>query len=688
MLRDDAGRAHDHYAWMLNEDDADPARQGLARELARMNLTLNTYTQWYWKTDLHNLLGFLSLRADPHAQYEIRAYADAMLATVEAWVPDVLAAFRDYRLGAVDVVRRDARGGAPSPGRRGGGPGEQRPGQARVGRAGGRPDGVDHHTRRLRHRLFRAIRTYASAPIDAIAPVVNEAAARLRSSSFPAFSPRDLVTALFYYKRVVLAAFTIPCILGVIAGMLAHTSYVAQARLLVLYGSEYVFHPGNRDTGNDITLDRNQIIQGELQILQSPALASEVLAEIGPAVVYPGLPEGDAALRTAVSRLAQDLTVSSIPQSNVLELSLRNPARVVAVRVLQAMIAHYLTYRVGIFDKAQQSPGLDTQRDQFADRLRQAEEALAQFGIVHGISNLDEQISQQIRQKAETVNQQSVVGQQIGETAARVTALHRELASVPATVQMFAESARSQQSTGLTDSLARLQIQRRDLAARYQDDFPLVRDVDRQIAAVRGQIGADPAREGNITRMGRNLVYDDLHREEITLSAQLQGLQAKKAKLDADATGQQARTDELAGVARQYRDLQRTRDVLDQSYRAISRSSEETALSDAQERARGANVRVVQPPDAPLGGRNQRSLLFAGGAVLGVLAAIAAFTLLNATRQVFVGVRDVERQLDLPVLLAVPLASARRRKAGRQNGARGEAGGEARRPAARPSFGV
>ena len=101
LLRTDAGRAYDDYAWMLNEDAADPARHGLARELARMNLTLNTYTQWYWKADLHNLLGFLQLRADSHAQYEIRAYADAMLATVEAWVPATYAAFRDYRMGAV-----------------------------------------------------------------------------------------------------------------------------------------------------------------------------------------------------------------------------------------------------------------------------------------------------------------------------------------------------------------------------------------------------------------------------------------------------------------------------------------------------------------------------------------------------------------------------------------------------------
>ena len=117
LLRSDATRCYDHYVDMLNEGadgtPADPGRQGLARELARMNLTLNTYTQWYWKIDLHNLLHFLSLRAEAHAQYEIRAYAEAMLATVQAWVPETFAAFCDYRLGAVnfsagmlEVVRR------------------------------------------------------------------------------------------------------------------------------------------------------------------------------------------------------------------------------------------------------------------------------------------------------------------------------------------------------------------------------------------------------------------------------------------------------------------------------------------------------------------------------------------------------------------------------------------------------
>lgn len=100
LLKDDANRAYDHYIEMLNEDEygntIDPQRRGLSRELARMNLPLNIYTQWYWKIDLHNLLHFVSLRADPHAQYEIRAYADVILDIIKRWVPYTYDAFENY----------------------------------------------------------------------------------------------------------------------------------------------------------------------------------------------------------------------------------------------------------------------------------------------------------------------------------------------------------------------------------------------------------------------------------------------------------------------------------------------------------------------------------------------------------------------------------------------------------------
>ena len=98
-LKSDAARAYDHYEAMISTE----GQQGLARELARMNLPANIYTQWYWKVDLHNLFHFLRLRADAHAQWEIRAYAEVIGELTEAWVPAAYRAFRDYHVGGVTL---------------------------------------------------------------------------------------------------------------------------------------------------------------------------------------------------------------------------------------------------------------------------------------------------------------------------------------------------------------------------------------------------------------------------------------------------------------------------------------------------------------------------------------------------------------------------------------------------------
>jgi len=107
LLREDASRCYDNYMWMLNEttdgEPADPSRPGIARELARINLPVGVYTQFYWKVDLWNLLRFLSLRTDPHAQHEIRAYANEILGIVRRWVPLVYDAFQDYVLNATSL---------------------------------------------------------------------------------------------------------------------------------------------------------------------------------------------------------------------------------------------------------------------------------------------------------------------------------------------------------------------------------------------------------------------------------------------------------------------------------------------------------------------------------------------------------------------------------------------------------
>ena len=122
ILKDDAERNYKHYEDMLNENQSGEIKNddktGLSRELARINLTLNTYTQWYWKIDLHNLLHFLYLRDDPHAQYEIQAYAEIILnKIVKKWVPYTYNAFKEFQLEsynlsktAIEIIKKRLQG--------------------------------------------------------------------------------------------------------------------------------------------------------------------------------------------------------------------------------------------------------------------------------------------------------------------------------------------------------------------------------------------------------------------------------------------------------------------------------------------------------------------------------------------------------------------------------------------------
>lgn len=81
--------------------------RGVARELARAVLPVNLYTEWYWQIDLHNLFHFLQLRLDPHAQYEIRVYAEAMAQCAKAVAPIAYEAFEEHRLGSVQLSRAE-----------------------------------------------------------------------------------------------------------------------------------------------------------------------------------------------------------------------------------------------------------------------------------------------------------------------------------------------------------------------------------------------------------------------------------------------------------------------------------------------------------------------------------------------------------------------------------------------------
>jgi thymidylate synthase (FAD) len=99
-MAEDQAQVYAHYEGMIE--------RGLAREIARNNLPLSLYTEWYWQCDLHNLFHFLALRLDSHAQYEIRVYAEAMAKCAKAVAPLAYEAFEEHRLHSVKFSRSEA----------------------------------------------------------------------------------------------------------------------------------------------------------------------------------------------------------------------------------------------------------------------------------------------------------------------------------------------------------------------------------------------------------------------------------------------------------------------------------------------------------------------------------------------------------------------------------------------------
>jgi len=477
---------------------------------------------------------------------------------------------------------------------------------------------------------------------------------------------RDLVTMVFYHRWIMLIAFVLPVLAALAAAAMARPAYIAQARLLVLYGGEYFYRPAGQP-GGSIPLDRNEIMLGELQVLQSTTLALATLEKLGVDHVYPGTPAGDrAALDRAALRLGRDLTVTTIPQSNVLELSFRSHDPQVAADVLRTLIAAYLERRTAIFQRSTTTIAQDD-RAAFLARLHAAEDAVGRFADAHGIFNVEQQMILLLQQQAGNRQARNDTAQAISETTASLAALDTQLKGRSAHMQIYAETERSQTSQVLTESLARLQVKRRDLASRYQDDFPAVQDMDRQIAALQSEIAQSPAREAALARRGVNPLYQTLQGQQINLQSQLAGLRAKADELAAAAAVIDAKVLDLGQATRQYRDLVRNRDLLDEAYRNLAHSYDEAQIGDAVERGRTANVRVVQPPERPAVGVTLRKVLVGGGIAVGLLAALAALALANAFRRVFVTVRDAAVALDLPVLVAIDRA----------------AGGAARRPGPR-----
>ena len=492
------------------------------------------------------------------------------------------------------------------------------------------------------------------------------------------FGVRHIVASAFYHRRAEIIGFAIPSAAALVVALMAHTTYVAEARLLVLPGGEYTYRPQVGQTTTEASLNNPQIVQSEVEILSDNSLLAHALQTLGPNAVLPGYdPDAPNALARAVRSVSQGLKIQTAPLSNAITVSFSNPNPITAAQFVNTLIKLYLQQRPEVYQRTSYV-SLPEQRKQISDRLQEAETALTQFADEHRISNLDDQTSLLLRQQIDTGQEQRAAAAKIDDMGAQLAQLRQELVHMPRMAVQYSEQGRTPLADQGGRDLAALEAKRQSMAAGYQPGSAPLRDLDSQIANLRGQIRGNPAQEASSGRSGPNPLYDTIAARVASLEADRRGQEAALASLQQTNQQLQARLVELNVAGQQYRSLRRDRDVLEHTLDTFARSSEEAQLNQALERSQEANVRVVQEAQPPPNGTSTRMLIVLAGLVMGVVCAISSLLVLSGTRQVVIDAADAERRLQLPVLITVAQGRTTGRMAGRT----------AKRPSARAPIAI
>ncbi len=463
---------------------------------------------------------------------------------------------------------------------------------------------------------------------------------------------RDFLTPIFYYKRIAIIAFVVPVLLALVAAVMAKPVYTAQSRLLILLGSEYTFRSGVTGDADRLSFDRAQIVNAEMEILQSRQLRQRTIQEVGVARIYPGTVPTPGAVEQAAEQLGRDLAVTAVPQSNVVEVSLRNRDPRVAAEVLAKLLDLYRERRLEVFSQSDIRSVVE-QRDNLRRRLDEIEGRITQFSDQHNLSDYAQDLIDAQAQKTNLTAQIQQFDQQIASAQARTRQYRNKSGAAPQDIELQSDVGPSLANQDLNLTLLRLQEQRRQAAAKFKEGYPLIKELDAQIAIIQAAIAAAPKQQVEVIRRGVNPLRQQFDAALATNESEVAGLSVGRQRLEQSLRAAQARVDELVGIGPTWRELLRNRGVVEAAYQDVSKRAEDARLESVFSRSR-ANVRLIQAPEALPGGHSGRLTILAIGVLLGVVSAAAGIVVAATFSQVMISPADVEAKLELPTLAAPP----------------------------------
>jgi uncharacterized protein involved in exopolysaccharide biosynthesis len=461
-------------------------------------------------------------------------------------------------------------------------------------------------------------------------------------------SPRDALTHVFYNQKAILVCLLVGLALGVGAAALSPPKFTAASLVLLRIGATQAAQEGLNGPqtyqGGEAVL---RALQSEVQIVRSDPVIQAAMGrlaeadgrdpDVGPA---------------AMGRLAKALKVEIEDGSNVLRIAYVSQDRSKALAAVQAVIDAYVDRRAALYVNASRARQ-DREIDRYDTALSRTEGEIQRIRLDHDVLDIDKDIALASDRLEALIQRAGQAQERRGAVSAELAAVSRQLATAPERVLDSQERTNSTPNDEARNTLLRLRQDRAHVVEQYNEDWPGLAEIDARIAAAQAQIVENAQDIRSSDRTVRNPVADLLVQRRASLGIELASLQRQSAELATQLAAARARVGDLRTAEMRLHDLERSRSASETIHRSLLIGRAGAALEDQAVDDRNTTVRVVQPPTAPLTGRDLRPTLVLAGVALGIGLAIAVTAVGMVLRQVFIAPGEAETSLGLDALISI-----------------------------------
>jgi uncharacterized protein involved in exopolysaccharide biosynthesis len=480
-------------------------------------------------------------------------------------------------------------------------------------------------------------------------------------SAFSSFSSRDLIAIGFRHKRAIVITFCAILLGALLATIVQPAEYQASTKFLIERSRMDPIVSAGQDTKlvrSDVTEEE---LNSEVELLQSEDVLRQVVVASGlyqrkTLLNYLGIQTSDATrIAKAVARLQKELQIEPVKKSNLIAVNYASTEPQLAMRVLKALDDAYLQKNLAVHHPQGEFQFFEQQAESYKKNLADAETQLKTFSEQEGgvSPQLARDITLQKLSEFSATLQQTYAD--IAATEQRIDALEKQSGTTPQrlTTQLRAVDD-AQVLQGLKATLMTLELKRTELLTKYQPTYPLVQEVDKQLAETRASIATEEGKPVKDETTDRNPTYAWINEELAKAKADDSGLQARAAAIQATVAKYQGKSHELEQKGIQEQDLLRKVKTEEENYLLYQHKREEARMTDALDRTGILNVAIAEQPMTPALPSNSRWTVLLLGMLLATGVSVGMAFTLEFTNASFRTPSEVLSELNIPVLAAVP----------------------------------